>query len=100
MFEGESGILAELVQQKGLVTSEQLSELVEEHQRTGKPMAEVLMDFGILTEDQLLQLVADYLNIEYVKLTEIDIPPSVLRAMPASAARMYGAVPIRAAGNP
>lgn len=99
MFEGESGILAELVQQKGLVTSEQLSELVEEHQRTGKPMAEVLMDFGILTEDQLLQLVADYLNIEYVKLTEIDIPPSVLRAMPASAARMYGAVPIRAAGN-
>lgn len=99
MFEGESGILAELVQQKGLVTSEQLMELVEEHQRTGKPMAEVLMDFGILTEDQLLQLVADYLNIEYVKLNEIDIPPSVLRAMPASAARMYGAVPIRAAGN-
>lgn len=99
MFEGESGILAELVQQKGLVTSEQLTELVEEHQRTGKPMAEVLMDFGILTEDQLLQLVADYLNIEYVKLNEIDIPPSVLRAMPASAARMYGAVPIRAAGN-
>lgn len=99
MFEGESGILAELVQQKGLVTSEQLAELVEEHQRTGKPMAEVLLDFGILTEDQLLQLVADYLNIEYVKLSDIEIPPSVLRSMPGSAARMYGAVPIRAEGN-
>ncbi len=99
MFEGESGILAELIQQKGLVSSEQLAELMEEHQRTGKSLSQVLVDFGLLTEDQLLALVADYLSIEYVKLTEMDLQPSVLRSMPGSVARMYGAVPIRQDGN-
>jgi type IV pilus assembly protein PilB len=99
MFEGESGILAELIQQKGLVGTEQLAELMEEHQRTGKSLSAVLVDYGLLTEDQLLQLVADYLNIEFVKLTELDIQQTVLRAMPGSVARMYGAVPIRLQGN-
>jgi len=99
MFEGESGILAELVQQKGLASPEQLTELREEHLRTGKTLAQVMVDFGLLTEEQLLRLVADYLSIEYVNIADLDIQPAVLRSLPGSVARMYGVVPIRASGN-
>ncbi len=94
MYETESGILAELIQNRNLVSPEQFAELEEEHQRTGKPLSQVIVDFGLLTEEQLLQAVADHLGIQRVNLSDLDIPNQVLRMMPGGVARMYGCVPI------
>ncbi len=99
MYENEAAILGELIQERNLVAPEQYAEIDEEHQRTGKPLSRVIIDFGLMTEAQLLQAVADHLHYEYVDLANRDIPSDVIRTMPGSVARMYGAVPVTVAGN-
>ena len=74
-------------------------EIEEEHERTGKSLSQVMVDFGLVSEEQLLRAVAEHLNLEYVNLDDVDFTQAVLRAMPSSVARMYGAVPIAVTGN-
>jgi type IV pilus assembly protein PilB len=99
MYENEAAILNELLRERGLVSDGQLAEIQEEHERTGKPLGQIVVDFGLLGEEQLLQAVADHLALDYVSLEGTELSPTVLRSMPSSAARMYGAVPVSATGN-
>ncbi len=99
MYESEAIILEELNNERHLISPDQFAEVKEEHLRTGKPLSQIIVDFGLLQEDQLLQAVADHLNLEYVDLTATELSPTALNAMPASVARMYGAVPIAVSGN-
>ena len=99
MFEGESAILSELIRERNLVSPEQFREVQEEHERTGKPLSHIIIDFGLISEEQLLRAVAEHLNLEFINFNDIDISQNVLRVMPASVARMYGAVPVMMTGN-
>jgi type IV pilus assembly protein PilB len=99
MFEGEHAVLSELVRERNLVSPAQLKEIEEEHERTGKSLSQVMIDFGLVSEEQLLRAVAEHLNLEYLNLDDVDLTQPVLRAMPSSVARMYGAVPVALNGN-
>jgi type IV pilus assembly protein PilB len=99
MFEAESSQLIEIVKRHALLDERQLQEVTEEHSRSGKSIAQVLQDFGIVDEPRLLQLVADELGTEYVNLESMEIGADVLQSIPASVARMYGAIPVRTEGN-
>ena len=99
MFEGESAILSELVRERNLLTPEQFREIEEEHERTGKSLSQVMIDFSLITEEQLLRAVAEHLNLEYLNLDDVDLDQMVLRSIPSSVARMYGAVPVSVNGN-
>ena len=99
MFEGESAVLSELIRERNLVSPEQFREIQEEHERTGKPLARVIVDFGLIEEEQLLRAVAEHLSLEFINIEDTDVPQNVLRVMPASVARMYGAVPVAMNGN-
>ena len=99
MFESEGAILNELLRERGLINDAQLAEIQEEHERSGKPLSQIIVDFGLMSEEQLLQAIALHLNLEFVQLENTELPPAVLRAMPSSAARMYGAVPIAATAS-
>ncbi|MGD1017761.1 MAG: type II secretion system ATPase GspE [Verrucomicrobiia bacterium] len=99
MFEGESAVLSELVRERSLLTPEQFREIEEEHERTGKSLSQVMVDFGLISEEQLLRAVAEHLNLEYLNLEDVDFEQAVLRSIPSSVARMYGAVPVSVNGN-
>src|ERR1051325_7127347 len=99
MFEAESSQLIEIVKRRGLLDERQLQEVTEEHARSGKSIAQVLQDFSIIDEPRLLQLVADELGTEYADLEKLELTPDILKSIPASVARMYGAIPIRSEGN-
>ena len=98
MFEGESAVLSELVRERSLLTPT-VREIEEEHERTGKSLSQVMIDFGLITEEQLLRAVAEHLNLEYLNLEDVDFEQAVLRSIPSSVARMYGAVPVSVNGN-
>jgi type IV pilus assembly protein PilB len=99
MYESEAIILAEINKDRQLISPQHFAEVQDEHVRTGKSISQIIVDFGLLSEEQLLQAVADHMNIEYVNLEATEIPPSALNMMPASVARMYGAVPVALTGN-
>src|ERR1017187_407345 len=99
MFEGEGSILSELVRERDLLSPEQFHEIEEEHERTGKSLSQIMVDFGLVNEEQLLRAVAEYLSLEYLNLDDVDLSQPILRTMPSSVARMYGAVPVAVNGN-
>jgi type IV pilus assembly protein PilB len=86
--------LVQLIAEQGLITEDQIQEINEEHEKTGKPYRNVLVDMEFATEDQLLEVIAAYLGTKVINLPASDIPAEVLHSLPASVARMYNAVPV------
>src|SRR5258707_2472593 len=93
MAEEISNPLLSLIKEKSLIDDLQYEEVVAEFKRNGKPVIQILADFGIMDSDTTLQVMADHLGTQVVKLSDRDLPPEVIKALPASAARMYQCVP-------
>jgi type IV pilus assembly protein PilB len=91
--------LLQLVSEQGLLTPDQADDVQDEHRETGKSVRSVLIDSGLLGEDDLLEVIAGYLGTRVVNLPATDIPPDVVRSVPASVARMYNCVPVEAGPN-
>ena len=91
--ESNDALLA-LVAGHGIVAEDQIQEIGEEHERSGKPVRSILLDMDIINEDQLLDLIAEDRGSEVVNLLATDIPPDVIHGLPASVARMYNVVPV------
>jgi type IV pilus assembly protein PilB len=71
-----------------------LEEVIEEHNRNGKPFSEILQDFGFLDMDTQLQLIATHLGTEVIQLSTRELTPEILSAIPPDAARMYKCLPV------
>ncbi len=88
--------LLQEINQDGLLTDQQLEEIVEEHERTGRATRDIVLDMQVLTEEQLLELIARHLGTEVIDIQGIEIEPDIIRSLPASVARMYNVVPLEA----
>jgi type IV pilus assembly protein PilB len=89
-----SSPLLDLIRAQGLLDDLQLDEVIEEHNRSGKAFSEILQDFGFLDMDTQLQLIANHLGTEVVQLSQRELTPEILSAVPADAARMYKCLPV------
>jgi type IV pilus assembly protein PilB len=89
-----SSPLLDLIRAQGLLDDLQLEEVIEEHNRNGKPFSEILQDFGFLDMDTQLQLIANHLGTEVVQLSTRELTPEILSSIPSDAARMYKCLPV------
>ncbi len=89
-----SSPLLDLIRSQGLLDDMQLDEVIEEHNRSGKAFSEILQDFNFLDMDTQLQLIANHLGTEVVQLSQKELTPEILSAVPPDAARMYKCVPV------
>ncbi len=94
-IDADSSAIWHLLLDAGKATEEQLADVYEEHERTGRAFTTVLYNYGIIAEAELLGLIADNLGTEVVDVKEGDISQSLIEKVSASIARMYGIVPIR-----
>jgi len=91
--------LLTLIQEQGLVDDLQLEEVVQEHNRSGKPPIQLLQDFGLLDLETILQIMANHLGTEVVELRDLELTPDVLQTVPATTARMHQCVPVALYGS-
>ncbi len=91
--------ILQLLEAQGLVTGEQVQEIFDEHQRSGKSVREIVVNMDICPQDTLLAMIAESLGTHVVNLPATDIPPDVVHAIPASVARMYMVVPVEKGAN-
>jgi len=89
-----SSPLLDLIRSQGMLDDLQLDEVREEHNRSGKTISEILQDFGLMDMDQQLQMIATQMGTEVVDLSQRDLTPDILSAVPADAARMYKCLPV------
>ncbi len=94
MSDTVSNPLLELIKERNLLDDLQLEEVLQEHGRSGKPLAQILHDFGLIDRDAQLQIIADHLGTEVVQIQERDLTPEVLAVMPGNTARMYQCLPL------
>lgn len=94
MLDPENQTLKDMLLSESVCTEEQLIEVEEEHQRSGKPLSEILIDYEIISDEGLLDLIANSLGTEVVDLTKTDVEKQTIDMIDADTARMYGVVPI------
>lgn len=86
--------LLQLLSEQGLLSAEQIGQVVESQGRTGQPVRKLLINMGLMTEDDLLDIIAGYLGTSVVNLLATDVPDDVVHALPASISRTYKVVPV------
>jgi type IV pilus assembly protein PilB len=91
---GISSPLLDLIRSNGMLDDLQLEEVKEEHNRSGRAISEILQDFGYVDMDHQLQLIANQLGTEVIDLSQRDLTPEILSAVPPDAARMYKCLPV------
>jgi len=94
MPEAVSDPLLSLIRERGMLDDLQMEEVMQEHQRSGKPVAQVIQDYGLLDMDSVLQIIADHLGTMVMPVEEAAITPEVVAAIPAESARMYQCLPL------
>lgn len=97
--EQELDPLLNVLLDQGVLTRQRLEEVLEEHGRTGKSFRDVLIDMDVVSEEKLLALIAAHLGSRVVDLAAMDIPPNVIKTIPASSACMYNVVPVESGPN-
>ena len=72
----------------------QITEIIDEHERSGKPIIEIVENFGILSEDRILEILADSLGTVVWDFKSADISQKVIEMVDDNTARSYGVVPV------
>ena len=99
MSETVSHPLMALLRERGMLDDLQHEEIVQEVQRSGKPVAQVIQDYGLLDMDSILQLIADHIGSMVVEIDEAGLTPEVIATVPADTARMFQCLPLAIYGD-
>ncbi len=99
MADPVSSPLLALIKERSLIDDLQYEEVVQEHTRTGKPIAQLLNDMGVVDTYTQLQVVAEYLGTDVVEIREQELTPDLIQLIPAATARMYECVPVAVYGS-
>ncbi|MBT3376691.1 MAG: Flp pilus assembly complex ATPase component TadA [Lentisphaerae bacterium] len=98
-IDADSSAIWHLLLDAGKATEEQLADVYEEHERTGRTFTTVLYNYDIIKEEELLGLIADNLGTEVVDIKEGDVDHSLIEKVGASIARVYEIIPVRQEGE-
>lgn len=91
--------LGDILVEAGVISAQQLQEALSKQKILGKRLGKVLVDTGMTTEDSIATTLAAQMNIPYLNLNEITIPPEVLTAIPEGIVRSHNLLPVKLDGN-
>ncbi len=86
--------IAETLLQKGLITSEQLSEAEKLRRERGLRLDLALVELGYVGEEDLLKVMSEQLGIEIVDLSNVEVDAETLRSLPAKLVYRKKLVPV------
>lgn len=84
--------LVKILKRYQVATDDQLQPLLDEAERSGRPLQEIVLDAKLVSETNLTKMFAEYIDIPYVEIDPRDIPSEVLNRIPERIARQYNAV--------
>ncbi|NLF96428.1 MAG: Flp pilus assembly complex ATPase component TadA [Candidatus Riflebacteria bacterium] len=91
--------LGDILVEAGLITSEQLQEALGKQKVLGKRLGKVLVETGMTNEDSIATTLARQMNIPYLNLNELTVPPEVLTTIPEGIVRSHNLLPVQLTGN-
>lgn len=91
--------LGELLVRAGLITAEQLEQMLEVQARDGGKLGEILVSQLVLTEDQIVEALAEQKGLEHVSLSGYDIDRAAVNLIPERMAFTRLVIPIAFDGS-
>jgi MSHA biogenesis protein MshE len=86
--------LGELLLADKIITQEQLDTALDKQEKTDRKLPEVLMDLGYVKEEVLLNTIAKQLHVPFLKLSQFQLKPELIRTLPEALARQFKAIPL------
>jgi len=87
-------LLGQFLIDKNLITVSELDGALKEQKKSGGFLGSILIKLGYLSQDELFPVLAEQLGVEYVKLKDRNINPSVIEKVPAKFASHYKLIPL------
>lgn len=86
--------IADLFVEQRVLQRSQADDLLQEANLNGKSIEQALIDGGLVDARGFYQIIADALGTHFLDLSDHEIPPQILRLIPAGLARLHQALPI------
>jgi len=90
------GSFEDILLRQGIVSADQLAEAKQLAKNTRVSVQDALVRLGYATGDEVMRALARAHGLDYVNLTEVVIPPSVVELVPESVARENAILPMMA----
>ena len=84
----------EILIRQGVISPDQLSEAEDMAKQTGIKLPDALVRLGYATGEEVMRAMAEQHGLDYVNLSEVAIPPSVVELVPESVARENVVLPL------
>src|SRR5262249_54612872 len=81
------GDFTEILLRRQTLSPDQLEEARHLQKQTGAKLQDTLVKLGYATDEDVMSAVAEFHGLQYVDLSEVTIPPSVIEMVPESVAR-------------
>ena len=93
------GDFTEILVRKQILGPDQLEEAKALAQQTGAKIQDALVKLNYAQPDEIMSAIAEFHGMEFVKLTDMTIPPSVVELVPESVARENVILPMSQEGG-
>ena len=90
--------LGELLIKRNYITQEQLKKATDEQKLKGGRLESNLVRLGYIKEDELLSFLSAQYRVPSVKISKMEINPSVIKLIPSSISKKYFIIPINRMG--
>jgi type IV pilus assembly protein PilB len=81
------GDFTEILIRRQILSPDQLEEARTLQRQTGVKLPDALAKLGYATPQEVMSAIAEYHGLQFIDLTEVQIPPSVIELVPESVAR-------------
>jgi type IV pilus assembly protein PilB len=86
--------IADLFVGQRILQPSQMDDLLEEANLNGTSLDQVMVEGGFIDQQGFSRIIATALGLDFVDLSEAEIPSSVLRLIPSGLARLHRALPV------
>jgi type IV pilus assembly protein PilB len=88
------GDFTDILVRKQLLGPDQINEAKNLQQQTGAKLQDAIVKLGYATTDEVMSAIAEFHSLQFVNLTEVTIPASVVELVPESVARENVVLPM------
>jgi type IV pilus assembly protein PilB len=93
------GDFTDILVRQQILGPDQLEEARTLAQQTGAKIQDAILKLNYATDQQILTAIADFHGMQYIELTDVTIPQSVIELVPESVARENVILPLAQEGN-
>jgi len=91
--------LGEILIKRNYITPDQLKKALDEQKLKGGRLESTLVKLGYIKEDELLSFLSAQYRVPSVKISKMEINPTVIKLVPSSVSKKYFIMPINRVGS-